>query len=350
MPATEIPPPGLNYRDAGVDIDAGEAVVERIKPLVARTLRNGVLGGLGGFGALFELGGRYRDPVLVSGTDGVGTKLKLARMLGRHDTVGIDLVAMSVNDILVQGAKPLFFMDYIATGKLSPDIVAEIVAGIVRACRESNCALLGGETAEMPGIYADGEYDLAGFVVGVVDRRKVINGARITEGDVVIGLPSLGLHTNGYSLARKLLLDVAGYQIDSHVAELGCTIGEELIKPHKNYLPAVERLIEHEGVIKGMAHITGGGLVENIPRILPRNVDVLIREGSWPCPPVFDLMQKIGNVPRAEMLRTFNLGIGMILIVNPKFQQFVEDQLNFGREKFYLIGEVTDGERKVRFA
>ncbi|MDX2031712.1 MAG: phosphoribosylformylglycinamidine cyclo-ligase [Blastocatellia bacterium] len=341
----------IGYKDAGVDIDAANLATERIRKLAKTTFNENVLSDIGSFGGMFNGSfAEVREPILVSSCDGVGTKVKIAFATGGHESIGYDLVTASVNDILVQGAKPLFFMDYIATGKLSPDVIAKIIEGVVRACRESNCALLGGETAEMPGIYADEEYDLAGFVVGVVDRRKVISGSRITEGDVVIGLPSLGLHTNGYSLARKLLLDVAGYQIDSHVEELGCTLGEELMKPHKNYLPPIERLIDHEGVIKGMAHITGGGLVENIPRILPRNVDVLLREGSWPMPPVFDLMQKIGNVPRAEMLRTFNLGIGMVLIVNPKFQQFVEDQLNFSREKFYIIGEVTDGERKVRFA
>jgi phosphoribosylformylglycinamidine cyclo-ligase len=340
----------IGYKDAGVDIDAANLATERIRKLAKTTFNENVMSEIGGFGGMFN--GSFadvREPVLVASCDGVGTKVKVASATGAHESIGYDLVAASVNDILAQGARPLFFMDYISTGKLEPEVVAKIVEGIARACRESNCALLGGETAEMPGMYADGEYDLAGFVVGVVDRRKVINGSRITGGDVVIGLASLGLHTNGYSLARKLLLEVAGHQIDTPLAELGCTVGEELTKPHKNYLPALERLIEHEGVIKGLAHITGGGLVENIPRILPRNVDVAINDGSWPVPPVFDLLQKIGNVPREDMLRTFNLGLGMIVIVNPKFQQFVEDQLNYGREKFYVIGEVVDGDRKVRF-
>jgi phosphoribosylformylglycinamidine cyclo-ligase len=340
----------ISYKDAGVDIDAANQATERIKKLARTTFNENVMSEIGSFGGMFN--GTFadvREPVLVASCDGVGTKVKVAFATGEHESVGYDLVTASVNDILVQGAKPLFFMDYIATGRLDPDVVTQIVSGITRACRESNCALLGGETAEMPGLYADGEYDLAGFVVGVVDRRKVINGSRITEGDIVIGLASQGLHTNGYSLARKLLLDTAGYQMDTPVAELGCTLGEELMKPHRNYLPALERLIEHEGVIKGLAHITGGGLIENIPRILPRNVDVAINNGSWSAPPVFELLQRIGNVPRDEMLRTFNMGIGMVIIVNPKFQQFIEDQLNYGREKFFVIGEVVDGDRQVRF-
>ena len=250
----------IGYKDAGVDIDAANLATERIRKLAKTTFNENVMSEIGGFGGMFN--GSFadvREPVLVASCDGVGTKVKVASATGAHESIGYDLVTASVNDILAQGAKPLFFMDYISTGKLEPEVVAKIVEGITRACRESNCALLGGETAEMPGMYADGEYDLAGFVVGVVDRRKVINGSRITGGDVVIGLSSLGLHTNGYSLARKLLLEVAGHQIDTPIAELGCTVGEELTKPHKNYLPALERLIEHEGVVKGLAHITGGG-------------------------------------------------------------------------------------------
>jgi phosphoribosylformylglycinamidine cyclo-ligase len=340
----------ISYKDAGVNIDAANQATERIRKLARTTFNENVMSEIGSFGGMFSgVFSDVREPVLVASCDGVGTKVKIAFATGRHESVGCDLVAACINDILVQGAKPLFFMDYIATGRLDPDVVAEIVGGIARACREASCALLGGETAEMPGMYADGEYDLAGFVVGVVDRRKVINGSRITGGDVVIGLGSQGLHTNGYSLARKLLFDVAGYQMDTPVVELGCTVGEELMKPHRSYLPALERLIEHEGVIKGLAHITGGGLVENIPRILPRNVDVVLNAGSWTAPPIFDLLREIGNVPREEMLRTFNMGVGMVLIVNSKFQQFVEDQLNYGREKFSVIGEVTDGDRQVRF-
>jgi phosphoribosylformylglycinamidine cyclo-ligase len=340
----------IRYKDAGVDIDAANLATERIKKLAKTTFNENVMSEIGSFGGMFNGSfAEVREPVLVASCDGVGTKLKIAFAAGIHNTIGYDLVAHCIDDILVQGAKPLFFLDYIATGKLDPDVIEQIIQGLTNGCREANCALLGGETAEMPGFYPDGEYDIAGFIVGVVDRRKVINGARITTGDVVIGIPSAGLHTNGYSLARKLLIETAGYELDTVVPELGCTVAQELLKPHKNYLPALERLIEHEGVIKGLAHITGGGLVENIPRILPRNVDVVIREGSWPILPVFELMQKIGDVPQEDMLRTFNLGIGMVVIVNPKFQQFVEDQLSNAGQKFYIIGSVDEGDRSVRF-
>jgi phosphoribosylformylglycinamidine cyclo-ligase len=340
----------IRYKDAGVDIDAANLATERIKKLARSTFNENVLSEIGGFGGMFN--GVFpdtREPVLVASCDGVGTQLKVAFATGVHNTVSHDLVAHCVNDILVQGARPLFFLDYIATGKLDPDVVSQIADGLATGCRESNCALLGGETAEMPGLYADGEYDLAGFIVGVVDRHRIINGARITEGDVVVGLPSLGLHTNGYSLARKLVFETAGYKLDQTVPELGCTAAEELLKPHKSYLPALERLIEHDGVIKGLAHITGGGLVENIPRILPANVDVALKEGSWPVLPVFDLLQKIGDVPREDMLRTFNLGIGMVVIAGPKSMQFLEDKFNCARQEFYVIGEVVNGNGKVRF-
>ena len=340
----------IRYKDAGVDIDAANRATEQIKKLARSTFNENVFSEIGGFGGMFNgIFPDTREPVLVSSCDGVGTKLKVAFATGVHNTIGHDLVAHCVNDILVQGARPLFFLDYIATGKLDPDVVSQIVDGLATGCRESNCALLGGETAEMPGLYSDGEYDLAGFIVGVVDRHRIINGARITEGDVVVGLPSAGLHTNGYSLARKLFFDAAGYKLDQNLPELGCTVAEELLKPHKSYLPALERLIEHEGVIKGLAHITGGGLVENIPRILPANVDVALKEGSWPVLPVFDLLQKMGDVPREDMLRTFNLGIGMVVIAGPKSMQFLEDKFSCARQEFYVIGEVVNGSRKVRF-
>ena len=340
----------FTYKDAGVNIDAANIATSRIKKLAKTTFNENVMSEIGSFGGMFN--GSFmdvREPVLVASCDGVGTKLKMAFATGIHNTIGYDLVAHCIDDILVQGARPLFFMDYIATGKLDPDIIEKIIEGITKGCREGNCALLGGETAEMPEFYQDGEYDIAGFIVGIVDRRKVINGARITAGDVVIGLPSLGLHTNGYSLARKIFFDVEGYQVDSKVPELGCTVGEELLKPHKNYLPALERLIEHEGMIKGLAHITGGGLVENIPRILPSNVDVAIRWGSWPILPVYDLIQRIGNVPREDMIRTFNMGVGMVVITSPQYAQSVQDQLERAHEPFYIIGEVVDGDGKVRF-
>ncbi len=340
----------ISYKDAGVDIDAANRAKVQIKQLARSTFNENVLSEIGSFGGIFSATFTdARDPVLVASCDGVGTKLKIAFATGIHHTIGYDLVAHCVDDILVQGARPLFFLDYIATGRLKPEVVAQIVEGLARGCREAGCALLGGETAEMPGFYADGEYDVAGFIVGVVDRSKLINGWRITAGDVVIGLPSLGLHTNGYSLARKLLLEIAGYQIDTHVPELGCTVGEELLKPHRNYLPALNHLIEREGVIKGLAHITGGGLVENIPRILPSNVDVVLKEGSWPMLPVFDLLQRIGNLPREEMLRTFNLGIGMVVILSPQYFSMVKDHLAQAGESYYLIGEVVDGEGKVKF-
>jgi phosphoribosylformylglycinamidine cyclo-ligase len=340
----------ISYKDAGVNIDAANDTTARIKQIARRTFNERVLSEIGSFGGMFSAAFTdTRDPVLVASCDGVGTKLKIAFAAGIHNTVGYDLVSHCFNDILVQGAKPLFFLDYIATGKLEPEIVEQIIEGMARACSEGNCALLGGETAEMPGFYPDGEYDIAGFIVGVVDRSKVINGSRIVAGDIVLGLPSVGLHTNGYSLARKILLEVGGYEIDSHVPELGCTVGAELLKPHKNYLPALERLIGHEGVIKGLAHITGGGLVENIPRILPSNVDVALHEGSWPVLPVYDLMQKIGNVAREEMLRAFNMGIGMIVVTSPQYAEKVKDQITQAGEVFYEVGQVVDGHGQVVF-
>ena len=340
----------ITYKDAGVNIDAANQATERIKKLARSTYNINVLSEIGSFGGMFN--GSFddtRSPVLVASCDGVGTKLKIAFETGIHNTIGSDLVSACIGDILVQGARPIFFLDYIACGKLDPAVITQIVEGVASGCRDNDCALLGGETAEMPGFYQDGEYDIAGFIVGVVDKQKIINGSRITSGDVVIGIPSAGLHTNGYSLARKVLFDVAGYNVNTHVDELGCTVGQELLKPHKNYLPCLAKLIEHEGVIKGMAHITGGGLVENIPRVLPHNVDVEIKQGSWPVLPVFDLIQKLGNVPHDDMLRTFNMGIGMVVIVNKGFAQFVMDQLDNAREKHYVLGEVVSGSSKVQF-
>ncbi len=338
------------YKDAGVDIDAANHATERIKKLARSTYNINVLSDIGSFGGMFD--GTFddtRSPVLVASCDGVGTKLKVAFEMGIHNTVGYDLVSACIGDILVQGARPLFFLDYIACGKLDPNTITQVVEGIASGCRDSDCALLGGETAEMPGFYQDGEYDLAGFIVGVVDKKKVISGSRITDGDVVIGIPSAGLHTNGYSLARKVLFDIAGYNVNTHVDELGCTVGEELLKPHKNYLPGLSKVIEHEGAIKAMAHITGGGLVENIPRVLPHNVEVVINQNSWPVPPIFQLIQKLGNVPHDDMMRTFNMGIGMVVIVHKGFAQFVIDQLDNAREKHYVLGEVVSGLRGVRF-
>ena len=340
----------IRYEDAGVNIDAANEAVARIKQLARTTFNARVLSDIGSFGGMFD--GTFagvREPVLVASCDGVGTKLKVAIAANVHNTIGYDLVAHSINDILVQGARPLFFLDYIATGKLNPEVIANIVEGLTRACRESGCALLGGETAEMPGVYSHDEYDIAGFIVGVVERSRIIDGSRITAGDVVLALPSVGLHTNGYSLARKLLFEVEGHSVETHIPELGCTVGEELLKPHKNYLPALTRLIEHDGVIKGLAHITGGGLVDNIPRILPEGVDVVIRGGSWPVLPIFDLLENIGDVPPDDMLRTFNLGIGMVVIVAKENMEIVANDFITAEEQYYVIGEVQEGSRKVRF-
>lgn len=341
----------ITYKDAGVDIDAANVATSRIRRLAQTTFNANVLSDIGSFGGMFNgLFPQMREPVLVASCDGVGTKLKIAFASGIHNSVGYDLVSHCISDILVQGARPLFFLDYIATGKLDPAIVEQVIEGMARGCREGGLALLGGETAEMPEFYPEGEYDIAGFIVGVVDRHRIINGSRITTGDVVLGLPSLGLHTNGYSLARKLLLDVAGYQVESEVPELGGTVASELLKPHKNYLPLLDGLIDRDGLIKGLAHITGGGLVDNIPRILPGNVDVLIEDGSWPVLPVYRLMQRIGNVPVEDMRRTFNLGIGMVIITAPENQLLIENHLAGLGEACYRIGSVVDGDGKVRFA
>ncbi|MDR1936290.1 MAG: phosphoribosylformylglycinamidine cyclo-ligase [Candidatus Accumulibacter sp.] len=308
QPAT----PPLSYRDAGVDIDAGDALVERIKPFARKTLREGVLGGLGGFGALFELPGRYRQPVLVAGTDGVGTKLKLAFALGRHDTVGIDLVAMSVNDVLVQGAEPLFFLDYFACGQLDVDTAASVVQGVAKGCELGGCALIGGETAEMPGMYPAGEYDLAGFAVGVVEKSKIITGQDIAPGDAVLGLPSSGAHSNGYSLLRKIL---AVARPDLHAPfDGGRTLAEAIMEPTRIYARPMLALIA-ELPVKGMAHITGGGLTGNLPRVLPSGVKAVLDASAWRRPPLFQWLQDAGNVTDSEMHRVFNCGIGLCVVV-----------------------------------
>ena len=302
--------PGLSYRDAGVDIDAGNSLVERIKPLVAATRRPEVLAGLGGFGGLFHLGSRYRDPVLVSGTDGVGTKLLLARQLGRHDTIGIDLVAMCVNDILVCAAEPLFFLDYFACGKLDVDAAAEVVSGIAEGCRQAGCALIGGETAEMPGMYAPGEYDLAGFAVGAVEREGLIDGRQIDEDCVLVGLASSGAHSNGYSLIRRVI-EHSGANLDNDFQ--GETLGQALLEPTRIYVSAVQRLLGQID-LRGMAHITGGGLTENIIRVVPDGYGIEIDVNSWSAPPVFDWLAEAGNIEAGEMRRTFNMGIGFVLV------------------------------------
>ena len=302
----------LSYRDAGVDISAGDELVERIKPFAKKTMRDGVLSGLGGFGALFEVPKRYREPVLVSGTDGVGTKLKLAFDLKRHDTVGIDLVAMSVNDVLVQGAEPLFFLDYFACGKLDVDTAASVVAGVAKGCEYAGCALIGGETAEMPGMYPEGEYDLAGFAVGVVEKSKVISGREIVAGDVVLGLPSSGAHSNGYSLVRKIIAR-SNPDLDAPFNG-GKTLADAIMAPTRIYVKPMLALINALPV-KGMAHITGGGITENVPRVLPDNVKAVINKSSWQRPKLFDWLQREGNVAESEMHRVFNCGIGMVVVV-----------------------------------
>lgn len=340
----------LTYAAAGVDISAGNRAVELMKQAVRSTFTPGVLADIGGFGGLFALDvGQYRQPVLVAGTDGVGTKLKVAMLMDRHDTVGIDLVAMCVNDILVQGARPLFFLDYLAVGKLVPEKVAAIVAGIAAGCRQAGCALIGGETAEMPGFYGPEEYDLAGFAVGVVDKERIIDGRNVQPGDVVIGLASSGLHSNGYSLARRALLEVAGYGVDSYLPELGCTVGEELLKPTVIYVPVVLPLLEDGVPIKGMAHITGGGLVENIPRILPPGTAARLHSASWPVPPVFKLIARIGRVEQEEMRRTFNMGIGMVLVVNAGQADNVLSRLGRSGVRAGVIGRIVPGDGKVIF-
>lgn len=338
----------FTYKQAGVNIDAANEAKDRIKTLARKTFNSQVLTEIGSFGALFRTDFRsMKDPVLVASTDGVGTKLKIAFMTGIHNTVGYDLVAHCIDDIAVQGARPLFFMDYIATGELSPNIVAELIEGITRACSEANCPLIGGETAEMPGFYAAGEYDVAGFIIGVVDRDKIIDGTKIKSGDQLIGLPSLGLHTNGYSLARKLFFEVANHKPDDYLDELGNTVAGSLLKPHKNYFPQLSELFDQD-LIHGLAHITGGGFLENIPRILPNNCQAEIKLGTWPVLPIFEVMQKIGNIEESEMYRVFNMGIGMIVVVAESNFEKVMAHFQKLNEPCYHIGQIVEGENKVK--
>ena len=336
MSSSQPPVGGLSYRDAGVDIDAGDALVDRIKPMARSTMREGVLAGIGGFGALFEVPKRYREPVLVSGTDGVGTKLKLAFHLDRHDTVGIDLVAMSVNDILVQGAEPLFFLDYFACGRLHVDTAAAVISGIAEGCRQAGCALIGGETAEMPGMYPDGEYDLAGFAVGAVERSAIIDGKSIVPGDVVVALASSGPHSNGYSLVRRIV-DVSGADLSADFD--GRPLGMALLAPTRIYVKPVLDLLRTVPV-KGLAHITGGGITENVPRVLPANVVADLRLASWELPPVFQWLQKQGRVADAEMHRVFNCGIGMVLVVSAADADRTVAHLNAAGETAWIVGDI----------
>ena len=334
----------LSYRDAGVNIDAGNEFVEKIKTSVASTNRPGVLGSLGGFGGLFELPEGYKQPVLVSGTDGVGTKLKLAIDLNKHDTIGIDLVAMCVNDILVLGAEPLYFLDYYATGELNTEIAASVVEGIAEGCRQSNAALIGGETAEMPGMYAKGDYDLAGFCVGVVEKQKIIDGTKVKVGDAMIAIASSGPHSNGYSLVRKII-EVSGADINASFGEQQQTLGDALLAPTKIYVKTIHRLLEKFD-IHAMAHITGGGLLENIPRVLPEDAQAIVDTSSWQLPEVFQWLQDNGNVEITEMYRTFNCGVGMVLIVDTDDVDAMVSMLNQNGDNAWLLGTVEAGDNK----
>ena len=339
----------ITYADAGVNIDRGNRTKQRIKYLAHKTFTKGVLSEIGGFGGLFSVDKKYLDPVLVSSVDGVGTKLKVAFEMKMHHTVGGDLVNHCVNDIAVQGATPLFFMDYLATGRLDPEVAEKIVEGLADACKHNGCALIGGETAEMPGFYAEGEYDLAGFIVGVVEREKVISGKDVLPGDIVLGLPSNGLHTNGYSLARKLLFEIAGYSPETFVSEIKNKVGNELMRTHRSYWPVIRKLIAGE-CAAALAHITGGGITENLPRVLPKGTAAVIELGTWPVLPIFEHLQKLGNVPQDEMLRTFNMGLGMLVVVPAKKFKKTETLLERAGEKFYSVGRIVKGDRKVMYS
>jgi phosphoribosylformylglycinamidine cyclo-ligase len=333
----------MDYKDAGVDIGAADAAKARIKTLARATFNRGVLSEIGSFGGMFQPAfAGIEEPVLVASTDGVGTKIKVALAAGVHDTVGYDLVAHCVNDILVQGAAPLFFLDYIALGRMDPERVEAIVRGFARGCQEFDCPLLGGETAEMPGTYAADDYDLAGFIVGVVDKKKALTGAGVREGDLLIGLPSTGLHTNGYSLARKVLFETLGLAVDQRMPELGMSVGQALLQPHRGYLQALEPLLER-GKVRALAHITGGGFPGNIPRVLPRGLGARVHTSAWDVPPIFRLIQTGGRIGDAEMFRTFNMGIGMVVIVAPEDHHDVEHSLERRGETSYLIGSVVAG-------
>jgi phosphoribosylformylglycinamidine cyclo-ligase len=339
----------MDYKASGVDIDAGNETVRRIKALARSTFTTGVLSEIGSFGGLFRLDpSGWKDPILVSSADGVGTKLKVAFMTHQHRTIGVDLVNHCVNDILVQGARPLFFLDYLATGRLEPDVAEQIVEGLARGCKENGCALLGGETAEMPGFYADGEYDLAGFIVGVVESELLIDGRGIAAGDVLIGLPSSGLHTNGYSLARRIAFEHLHLPPDAQVDELGGSIGHVLLTPHRSYLHAVYPLVA-KGAIKGMAHITGGGITDNLPRILPSGTAARVNRAAWTIPPVFQWLQRSGDVPIDDMFRTFNMGIGMILVCTPALADTVIDDLRARNEDPVVIGDILRGQQDVTY-
>lgn len=339
---------GLRYRDAGVDIDAATDATRLIKEMVRSTFTSGVLTDIGGFGGLFKLPEGVHEPVLVSSTDGVGTKLKIAFMTGKHDTVGEDLVNHCTNDILTTGARPLFFLDYIATGRLEPGIVADIVSGLAKACRENSCALVGGEIAEMPDFYRPGEYDLAGTIVGLAAESKILSGETIKPGNLLMGLPSSGLHTNGYSLARKVFFEVLKKDVNDEMEELGCSVGEELLRPHLSYGPVLRKPID-KGWISSLAHITGGGITDNLPRALPEGCGAVVKHGSWPVPPVFEVIQRAGRIEEKEMLRVFNTGVGMIAVVTPEHADTLENHLREHGDGCFQIGEVVKGKGEVRY-
>ena len=341
---------GLTYRDAGVDIDAADRAVREIKNLVNKTFDDRVLCDFGTFGAMYSLDTKgMEEPVLVSSVDGVGTKIKLAFMTGKHDTIGVDLVSHCVNDILVQGAKPLFFLDYLAFGRLEPNVVVEVIRGLTNGCRYAGCALIGGETAEMPGLYQAGEYDISGTIVGVVDRKKIVDGSTVQPGDVVIGLPSSGLHTNGYSLARKICFEVAKLDCDDPMPGVDRTVGEALLEPHRSYVTIIRVLVKVV-TVKGMAHITGGGITDNLPRTLPQDTGAEINLGSWTVPPVFGFLQRTGNVEQAEMLRTFNCGMGYLVIVSEEEAERALKTLDQAGSEGRGIGRIVKGERRVTYS
>ena len=341
---------GLTYKEAGVSIEEGDRFVSLLAPLAKKTFRKEVITDIGSFGALFKLDiAKYKEPILVSSTDGVGTKLKIAFMAGRHETVGIDLVAMSVNDILTSGAEPLFFLDYFATGRLVPEKAVRVIEGIIEGCKEAGCSLIGGETAEMPGFYRDEEYDLAGFAVGIVERKDIIDGSGITAGDLIIGVSSNGLHSNGYSLVRKVFFELKKMNLSDYIPELGKSLGDELLRPTRIYVKAINSLKERNIPIKGLAHITGGGITGNLPRILPDGVSAVIRVDSWPVQPIFLLIETLGKIPVDDMRRTFNMGIGYIIILP---EGYVELAISVLKEKdydSYIIGRIEKGEREVRY-
>ena len=347
---TQSAPQPITYADAGVNIDTGNRAKKRIKYLAHKTFTRGVLSEIGGFGGLFAIDRqRFTDPVLVSSVDGVGTKLKIAFDMNFHNSVGADLVNHCVNDIAVQGATPMFFMDYLATGKLDATMAEKIVEGMADACKQNGCALIGGETAEMPGFYRDGEYDIAGFIVGVVDRDKIITGEKVQIGDIILGLASTGLHTNGYSLARKLFFEIAGYTLDTYVNEIKNKAGNELMRTHRSYLSVMKKFIAAD-CVSAFAHITGGGITENLPRVLPRGTAAVVELGSWPVLPVFEHLQKLGDVPQDEMLRTFNMGLGMLIVIPAAKFKKAQNVLERAGEKAFTVGRIVKGDRKVIYS